>query len=146
METTLAPTETNRIATDAPDAFKQKILDLCQALLARPDFAELRRKVDAFMNDESAKFQYQMLSERSSMMQMKQNSGMPITPEEAGQFEALREGVTKSTVAMEFLDAQQEIGRLQDEILGHVQKTIELGRVPTQQDFDSCCSSSCGCH
>ena len=146
METTLAPTETNRIATDAPDAFQQKTAELCEALLARPGFAELRRRVDAFMSDESAKFQYQMLSERSSMMQMKQNSGMPITPEEAGQFEALREGVMKSTVAMEFMDAQQEIGRLQDEILSHVQKTIELGRVPTKQDFDSCCSSSCGCH
>ncbi len=131
-------------ATD--NAFHEKLGELCTALVARPDFAELRRKVDAFMNDESAKFQYQMLTERSSVLQMKQNSGMPITPEELGQFEALREGVLASTVAVEFMDAQQEIGRIQEQILSHVHKTLELGRVPTKEDFDSCCSSSCGCH
>jgi cell fate (sporulation/competence/biofilm development) regulator YlbF (YheA/YmcA/DUF963 family) len=140
------------IATTTPDtsatdsAFQLKLGELCGALAARPDFAELRRKVDAFMNDESAKFQYQMLSERSSMLQMKQNSGTPISPEEFGQFEALREGVLKSTVAVEFMDAQQEIGRIQEQILSHIHKTLELGRVPTKEDFDSCCSSSCGCH
>ncbi len=143
METT---TTLEPAAPAVNEAFTQKTRELCAALIERPDFAELRRKVDAFMNDESAKFQYQMLSERSSMLQMKQNSGMPISPEELGQFEALREGVMKSTVAMEFLDAQQEIGRIQDQLLGYIQKTLELGRVPTQQDFDSCCSSSCGCH
>ncbi|MBM3877920.1 MAG: YlbF family regulator [Verrucomicrobia bacterium] len=146
METPLAPADTAPPAPAPTDAVQQKIAELCEALLARPDFSDLRRKVGAFMNDESAKFQYQMLSERSAMLQQKQNAGLSITPEEAGQFEALREGVMKSTVAMEFLDAQQEIGKLQDELLGYVQKTIELGRVPTKEDFDSCCSSSCGCH
>lgn len=142
METTT----THDPATAANEAFLQKVRELCLALLDRPDFPELRRKVDAFMSDESAKFQYQMLSERSSFLQMKQNAGQPITPEELGQFEALREGVMKSTTTMEFLDAQQEIGRLQDNLLGYIQKTLELGRVPTKEDFDSCCSSSCGCH
>ena len=44
METAIAPAS----------AVDEKIRDLCQAILDRPDFAELRRRIDAFMADEKA--------------------------------------------------------------------------------------------
>ena len=57
---------------------EQKTRELCQAILDRPDFPELRRKMDAFMNDEGAKFQYQMLNDRGQMLQSKQPSDKEV--------------------------------------------------------------------
>ena len=87
-----------------------------------------------------------MLNDRGAMLQQKQAMGAAITDEEIAQFEALRDGFMKNPVATEFLDAQQQLQKLQDSILQHVQKTLELGRVPQPEDFDTCCSSGCGCH
>ena len=123
-----------------------KTRELCQAIVDRPDFLELKRKLDAFMENEAAKFQFQMLNERGGILQQKQQAGMQITDEEIGQFEALRDGVLKDSVTTDFIDVQKEIQNMQEMVMNHLQKTFELGRVPTQEDFNSCCSSSCGCH
>ncbi len=131
-----------------PSAVDAKILDLCQSVLDRPDFADLRRRIDAFMVDEKVKYEYQMLNDTGALLQQKQQQGMPITEEEVGRFESLRESFLGNPVATEFLDAQQEVSKLQDSILKHIQKTFELGRVPTLEDMNdgSCCSShGCGC-
>ena len=95
---------------------EQKTRELCQAILDRPDFPELRRKMDAFMNDEAAKFQYQMLNDRGQMLQSKQQQGLPLTDEEIAQFEALRDTFTQNPVATGFLDAQQEIQKIHDAV------------------------------
>jgi hypothetical protein len=71
-----------------------------------------------------------------------------LSPEEIGRIEALRSSFLANPVATEFLDAQQEVGRVQDAIMKHIQKTFELGRVPTPEDMNdgSCCSGhGCGC-
>lgn len=138
METVATPTS----------AVDEKIRDLCQAILARPDFSDLRRRIDAFMADEKAKYEYQMLNDSGALLQQKQQYGVEITAEEVGRFEALRDSFMKNPVATEFLDAQQEVSRVQDNIMKHLQKTIELGRVPTVEDMNdgSCCSNQgCGC-
>ncbi len=136
-------------AVETADSTLSRTRDLCQAILDRPDFSEMRRKLDAFMADEMAKFQYQMLNDRGGTLQQKQMSGTPITDEEIGQFEALREGFLKNPVATDFLAAQEELQKLQEMVMKHIHKTFELGRVPNPEDFEqSCCSSSggCGCH
>ena len=130
----------------APETTLQKTRELCQAIVERPDFLALKRKLDAFMENEAAKYQFQMLNERGSILQQKQQAGMTITDEEIGQFEALRDGVLKDSITTDFIDVQKEMQSLQEMVMNHLQKTYELGRVPTQEDFDSCCSSSCGCH
>jgi cell fate (sporulation/competence/biofilm development) regulator YlbF (YheA/YmcA/DUF963 family) len=132
----------------APTAVDGKILELCQALLDRPDFPDLRRRIDAFMVDEKVKYEYQMLNDSGAMLQQKQQQGMQISEEEIGRFEALRDSFLKNPVATEFLDAQQEMSRIQDSIMKHIQKTVELGRVPTVEDMNDggCCNNhGCGC-
>ena len=131
-----------------PSAVDDKIRDLCQAIIERPDFSDLRRRIDAFMADEKVKYEYQMLNDTGALLQQKQQQGMQITEEEVGRFEALRDSFVKNPVATEFMAAQQEVSRVQDNILKHVQKTLELGRVPTVDDMNdgSCCNNhGCGC-
>lgn len=138
METAVAPTP----------AVDEKIRDLCQAILDRPDFSDLRRRIDAFMADEKVKYEYQMLNDSGALLQQKQQYGVEITEEEIGRFEALRDSFMKNPVATEFLDAQQEVSRVQESIMKHIQKTLELGRVPTVEDMNDggCCNNhGCGC-
>jgi cell fate (sporulation/competence/biofilm development) regulator YlbF (YheA/YmcA/DUF963 family) len=129
-------------------AVEEKIRELCQSILDRPDFTDLRRRIDAFMIDEKAKYESQMLNDSGALLQQKQQQGVQITDEEIGRFEALRDSFMGNPVATEFMTAQQEVSRLQDNILKHVQKTFELGRVPTVEDMNdgSCCNNhGCGC-
>jgi hypothetical protein len=46
-------------------------------------------------------------------------------------------------VAREFLDAQQELHEVQESIHKYVSKTLELGRLPSE---DELCSGGCGDH
>lgn len=134
-------------AVETP-AVEEKIRELCQSILDRPDFTDLRRRIDAFMIDEKAKYEYQMLNDSGALLQQKQQHGVQISEEEIGRFEALRDSFMGNPVATEFMTAQQEVSRMQDNILKHVQKTFELGRVPTVEDMNdgSCCSDhGCGC-
>lgn len=134
-------------AVETP-AVEEKIRELCQSILDRPDFTDLRRRIDAFMIDEKAKYEYQMLNDSGALLQQKQQHGVQISEEEIGRFEALRDSFMGNPVATEFMTAQQEVSRLQDNILKHVQKTFELGRVPTVEDMNDggCCNNhGCGC-
>jgi cell fate (sporulation/competence/biofilm development) regulator YlbF (YheA/YmcA/DUF963 family) len=100
------------------------------------------------MIDEKAKYEYQMLNDSGALLQQKQQHGVQISEEEIGRFESLRDSFMGNPVATEFMTAQQEVSRLQDNILKHVQKTFELGRVPTVEDMNdgSCCNNhGCGC-
>src|SRR6266446_2627868 len=122
----------------------QKTRELCQAILDRPDFPMIRRQVDAFLADESIKTQYQELSDRGAMLQHKQQTGMPLDMAEIADFEKRREAFLGSPVAQGFLAAQQAMQTVQESVSQYVTKTFELGRMPEQEDFDSC-GHGCGC-
>lgn len=121
----------------------KKTQELCQAILDRPNFHDVRNRIEAFMNDEVAKLQYQMVNERGMVLQQKQQAGAQLTDEEIAQFEAARETFMKNPVATGFLDAQQDLQKLQEGLSEYINKTFELGRVPTPEDFDNC---GCGTH
>lgn len=126
---------------------EQKTQELCAAIVAFPGFPEMFRKMDAFMNDELAKFEFQMVNERAQLLQQKQSSGLPITPEELADFEALRDSVLSKPVANEFLAAQDELQSLQKLFYPMLAKTFEVGRVPVPDDFlNDCCNEGCGTH
>ncbi len=129
--------------TTVQDPTIQKTRELCQAILDRPNFTDVRTKIETFMNDEVAKIQYQMLNERGMHLQQKQQVGAQITDEEVAQFEAARDTFMKNPVATGFLEAQQELQKLQESLSEYVNKTFELGRVPGPEDFENC---GCGTH
>ena len=94
-----------------------------------------------------AKAQYTRVSERGEYLQHKQAQGMTLSDDEIEDFEKDRQNLLNNPVARGFLDAQQEMHRLQESVGAYVQKTFELGRVPTADDFDQgSCGHGCGCH
>ncbi len=125
----------------------QKTRELCQTIIEQPDFQAIRVRIDTFLADERAKAQYQTVVEQGEVLNQKQQMGAPLTAEEIGAFESQREAMVNNPVARGFLDAQGEMHKLQESVTQYVTKTLELGRVPNEDDFDSgSCGHGCGCH
>lgn len=126
---------------------ESKTLELCQAIVDQADFQGLFQSLNAFMQDEGLKYQFQSINDLGSLLQQKQSSGLEVTSHDIAEFESLRERFLGNEVARNFLQAQEEIQKIQSGIHRQLSKTFEIGRVPTPEDFaDECCSSGCGCH
>ncbi|MBM3840228.1 MAG: YlbF family regulator [Verrucomicrobia bacterium] len=125
----------------------QKTKELCQTILDQPEFQTMRQQIESFMANDEAKLQYQLLSERGEYLRHKQQQGLQLSDEEASEFEEQREQFLNNPVARGFLNAQQEMHKVQESVGQFVSKTFELGRVPNAEDFDSgSCGHGCGCH
>jgi cell fate (sporulation/competence/biofilm development) regulator YlbF (YheA/YmcA/DUF963 family) len=127
----------------------QKTKELCQAILDQPEVKASRLKIDAFIADDATRGQYDSLVAKGDLLQQKRHNGLPLAEAEINEFEKLREIFLKNPVARGFLDAQDEMQRIQQSVTQYVSKTFELGHVPEAGELDSgCCGDgghSCGC-
>src|SRR5262245_51299187 len=125
----------------------QKTRELCQAILEQPSMVSIRQRVDTFMGDEKSRAQYDGLMSKGQALQQKQQMSMPLTGEEITEFEQQREALLNNSVARDYIDAQEELHHLQETVQQYVSKTLELGRLPTEDDLsDGSCGHGCGCH
>ncbi len=129
---------------DSPVIRKTK--ELCQTILDQPNMKSIRQRVDAFMGDEKTRAQYDGLVSKGQALQQKQQASMPLTNEEIADFEQERDSLLNNPVARGFLDAQEEMHEVKQSIHRYVGKTLELGRMPAEDDLDESCGHGCGCH
>ena len=126
----------------------QKTRELCQAILDQPNMPGLRKRIDTFMSDDASRAQYDGLMAKGQALHEKQERSLPLTGEEISEFEQEREALLRNPVAREFLDAREELQQVQQYVHQLVSKTLELGRVPTDEDMNEGggCGEGCGCH
>ena len=125
----------------------QKTRELCQAILDQPNMSSIRQRIDAFLGDEKSREQYDNLMAKGQSLQQKQQAAMPLADDEISAFEQQREALLNNPVARGFLDAQEELHSMQESIHQHINKTLELGRLPTEEDLGGGnCGHGCGCH
>jgi cell fate (sporulation/competence/biofilm development) regulator YlbF (YheA/YmcA/DUF963 family) len=128
-------------------AILSKTKELCQAILEEPDMVLVRRRVDAFMADERARALYDGLVTKGQAMQQKQQLSTPLSGEEIADFEQHRTALFNNPVARDFLDAQEKLHQVQESVQHYVSKTLELGRLPTDEEMNGgSCGHGCGCH
>ena len=123
----------------------RKTRELCQAILDEPSVKALRQSIDSFMADEQTREQYEDLVAKGQALQEKQQGSVPLTGEEISDFEQHRDALLKNPVASSFLDAQHELQQVQESIHQHVRKTIELGRLPSEEELSQSCCGHDGC-
>jgi len=128
-------------------AVMQKTKELCQTILDQPSMQSIRQRIDAFMADDDSRAQYDGLMEKGQALEQKQQLSMPLTGEEVADFEHHREALLQNPVARDFLDAQEELQQVQHSVQQYVNKTLELGRLPTEEELNSggCGHGGCGC-
>jgi cell fate (sporulation/competence/biofilm development) regulator YlbF (YheA/YmcA/DUF963 family) len=125
----------------------QKTRELCQAILDQPNMQSIRQRIDAFMGDEKSRTQYDNLVAKGQALHEKEHNSIQLTRDEINDFEKQREAVFNNPVARNFLDAQEELHNVQETIHQYVNKTLELGRMPTDEDLNGGgCGHGCGCH
>jgi len=125
----------------------QKTRELCQAIVDLPKLRAARQQIDAFLSNETARGQYEVVMSKGQALQEKQARSQPLESAEIADFEKHRDDLMQNSIARGFLDAQEELHEMQHFIQKSISKTIELGRVPTEADFDAgSCGHGCGCH
>ena len=139
-------------ATIESPALNLKIRELCDAILADPSYQSLMARVDAFLDNESAKEQYRAATELGHELQQKQRAGLELQDAEVLLFEKQRDALFDNSIIREFISAQRELGDMQNSLTAWVEKTIELGRLPEPEDLaehgGGCCGGGgggCGC-
>ena len=134
-----------------------KTRELCAAISGDTRFQALQKDVERFLEDENARTMYQGVHERGSELHQKQHGGVELGASEISEFEAARDELMKNDVARSFMEAQGELETLQKTVGKFIGMTLELGRVPTAEDFtesEGCCGGGegggggggCGCH
>lgn len=125
----------------------RKTKELCETILEQPNMQSIRQRVDAFMADPSARAQYDGVISKGQALEQKQQGSAPLSGEEIADFQHQRDELMKNPVARGFLDAQEELHEVQKSVHTYVSKTLELGRMPTEEDMGGCsCGTGCGCH
>jgi cell fate (sporulation/competence/biofilm development) regulator YlbF (YheA/YmcA/DUF963 family) len=130
-----------------PTIIEEKTHELCRVIVAQPEMIAIRKRIDTFLADTSARTEYEALMSKGQALQEKQQQGQALEPAEISDFETKREALLKNPVATGFLDAQEELHAMQSSIQKHISKTIELGRLPVAADLEAgACGHGCGCH
>ena len=130
-----------------PTQVESKTNELCEAILEQINSNGIRKRIDSFLADATARGQYESLMNRGQALQHKQHNGQTLDPAEISAFEQDRDALLKNPVASGFLDAQEEMHDLQHSVQKIVSKTIELGRIPSSEDLsEGSCGHGCGCH
>src|SRR6185369_9742783 len=125
----------------------QKTRELCEAILNEPEMLSARKRIDTFVADDKARAQYDDLMAKGQALQQKQQRSQQLSGEEISAFEKQREALLNNPVARGFLEAQEEMHHVHQSINQFVSKTLELGRMPTEADFESeggGCGDGCG--
>ncbi len=123
----------------------RKTRELCQTILDQPNMQSIRRRIDAFLVDDRARGQYEDVMNKGQALQQKQENSMPLSGEEIADFEQHRDALLNNPVARDFIDAQEELSDVQKSVQRYVNKTFELGRLPTAEDLESGCGGHGGC-
>ena len=123
----------------------RKTRELCETILEQPDMQAVRQRISAFMADEKTRTQYEDLVNKGQELQQKQQMSQQLSGEEISSFEQQRDSLLRNPIARNFLDAQDEMHRIQDSIHKFVSKTFELGRLPSEEDLsEGCCGGGGG--
>ncbi len=130
-----------------PTKIEAKTRELCQTIIDQPEMISIRKRIDTFLSDPGTRGQYETVMSKGQALQEKQARSQPLESAEIADFEKHREALMQNSVARGFLEAQEELHEMQHLIHKSISKTLELGRVPTEGDFDNdSCGHGCSCH
>lgn len=130
-----------------PTKIEEKTRELCQVIVDQPEMISIRKRIDTFLSDSNARGQYEAVMTKGQALQEKQAQSQALEGTEIADFEKHRDALLNNSVAREFLDAQEELHKIQHSIQKHISKTLELGRVPGEADLEEeSCGHGCGCH
>jgi len=130
------------------ETLEARTREFCQFVLDSPEFSEAQKKIEAFMGDDGARSAYSKLQEKGQELHGMQNGGREPGDADIEAFDQLKQTVLSNPVAADFLQAEDYMNGIFSTVTKHLEKTLQLGRVPTDEDFEEsgCCGGGCGYH
>ncbi len=130
---------------DTPVVRKTK--ELCQTILDQPSYQAIKKTIHAFLADPAMSTHYQRLCDRQDALHHKHEHGEEISEQELADFDKDEADFLAQPLAQQFIEAQQQMHRVEQTVSSYLRKTFELGRLPGEEDISSGgCGPSCGCH
>jgi cell fate (sporulation/competence/biofilm development) regulator YlbF (YheA/YmcA/DUF963 family) len=120
-----------------------KTKELCAQIAEDAQFKKLQADVERFLADDASKLQYQSVHEKGEELHHKQHAGVELGGAEIKAFEDARDALFDNRVAADFMDAQRTLESIQKDIGKYVSMTLELGRVPTDEEIQQAQSGGC---
>jgi cell fate (sporulation/competence/biofilm development) regulator YlbF (YheA/YmcA/DUF963 family) len=125
---------------------EDKALELCQFVLDQPEFQDSWSRIEAFLADPAAQNLYREWQEASRDLAMRERQGVPLTDHDLVVVESRKEAVLANDVAIGFAESEEILNGIFGTVTQLLQKTLQLGRVPTEEDLSAgCCGGGCGC-
>ncbi len=137
METTTLPLNS---------AILEKTRELCTLILGSPEYKGNLAKIEAFFADSGAQDTYREFSQLGQELHSKQHDGS-LTQEDVSAYDKKQEDLRSNPVTDGFMSAEENLNSIAREISQHVGKSLELGRLPDPEDFESsggCCGGGGG--
>ena len=125
-----------------------KLKELCTAIAQDAELQTARQQAEAFLADEEAVDLYRDLMSRSRDMQHRQRNGEDIHDEDVQQLVELKHAADNHSAIQSFHSAQDTLQGVAEMVSAYVSKTLENGKVPTEEDLAPAggCGAGCGCH
>ena len=129
-------------------SIEEKIQELCAAIVADEEVQEARNNAETFLADETAVGIYRQVAMAGRELEKKQRNGVQLTDEEIEAFNTLQEQAETNPAVKEFQTAQETLQDVAELIQAWVTKTLEKGRIPTEEEVfpSGGCGEGCGCH
>ena len=118
---------------------------LCEPLVSQQAFKDLHNNVETFLGNDEARRHDQAVHESGEVLNNKQRSGVELSEAEIGEFEQAREQLLQNDTVTHFMAAHPALQTVQQAISKYVGLTLELGRVPTEEDFAAASGGEGGC-
>lgn len=129
-------------------ALDTKIQELCQAVLDDLRVQSAREQVEAFLEDDDARELYSSVAQKGEELHAKQHRGEELTESDVKTFEQLRTAAFSDPRVQQFSSARATLQEVEDRIVAYVEKTLELGRIPSESEVarqgGGCCGGSGG--
>lgn len=121
---------------------------LCETIANDPEIRAAREQAEQFLADEQAVALYRDLMTLGSDLQSRHRSGQEVADADIEKFESLRSRADQHDGIQSFQKAQDTLQNIANMVNGFVTKTLEKGRVPTQEEVSGSggCGAGCGCH
>lgn len=138
METTLSPNS----------AVLEKTRELCSLILQSGEYTENVSRIETFFQDDEAQASYREFASLGEELHQKQHAGT-LKDEDVADYESKLKALKEDPVTGGFMEAEQTLNGIVQQISKYVGKTLELGKLPEPEDLEDggCCSSGgCGCN
>lgn len=127
---------------------EDKIQELCAAIVADEEVQAARESAEAFLADSDAVKLYRETSLLGRELHQKNHGGAEVSPMDQRRFGELQDRCEAHPGIAAFIEAQQVLQGIAETVSTYVSKTLESGRVPTEEEMagQGGCGEGCGCH